>query len=168
MGKVRNIEIIKPGFTKCEVLTRSYANGTGETGVNVFDPYSDRPLDAGEWLERDADGKFTRGGDGEMADSEVPDDEGTVPAYVIWDESGRTDSQVAKVCNGIFGPKPILATTTVFQDSTLVPGDELSVWDIKVGGTGVVRRGLAKKDTGFVVARFVRYVTTSKIEIEII
>jgi len=136
-------EILRPGYSTLTTHDLPYTNGTGETGVEVFNPLSARPLIEGEWLEYASVATgwaATRGGDN-SAVSGTPDDEGTALAWPHWLERGRFDAQTRQYAHLLKGPAGFSFRTRICDSTGLAAGDLVSVWDINLDG--VVRRGLA-------------------------
>jgi len=117
----------------------------------ILNPDNVRPLIEGEWLQLDTAYKMDRGGDnaGDMTD------EATVPSFAYFAERGRYETQA-------LGKGPILymtmyeAETKVMDSTGLAIGDQLAVFDLDLGGAGIIRRGLAEQSAGFVVGYVTR------------
>jgi len=142
-------EILRPGYSTLTTHDLPYTNGTGETGVQVFNPLSARPLIEGEWLQYDStQGSWfaTRGGLN-SASPGTPANEGTVMAWPHWLERGRFDAQTRQYAHLLKGPAGFSFRTRVCDSTGLAVGDLVSVWDIDLGD-GVVRRGLAAATSG--------------------
>lgn len=142
-------EILRPGYSTLTTHDLPYATGTGETGVQVFNPLSARPLIEGEWLQYASSTTgwvATRGGNNSQATPGTPDGEGTVMAWPHWLERGRFDAQTRQYAHLLKGPVGFTFRTRVCDSTGLAAGDLVSVWDIDLGD-GVIRRGLAKAST---------------------
>lgn len=155
----RYIKIVNPGYAQLWTRDLPYVVGSGESAsLNPFDPNSARPLIEGEWLQRSGS-SLTRGGNNVMASSGTPDGESTVPAFLYFNEAGRTDVQTRRLCHIIQGPVGFEVEVKDFVDTsvlaTLAVNDALSVWDWDgpSGAWGLVRRVLAKQNTGWIVGR---------------
>lgn len=155
MAGTHTVRIIT-GYTKLAVRDLKYTNGSGEAAsLDVFKPDSDRPLIMGEWLELNTELTCKRGGNNALASSPTPDNEGTAPVGLYFMEKGRTDVQVSKRAHLVQDSGYMIATKVFSNDTALVNGDKVSVWDIPY--EGVVVRGLAKASSGsaFIVGRVV-------------
>jgi hypothetical protein len=141
-------EILRPGYSTLTTHDLPYKNGTGETGVAVFNPLSARPLIEGEWLEYAASPTggwaATRGGANIVTVAGTPEvgSQGAVPAWPHWLERGRFDAQTRQYAHLLKGPVGFSFRTRLCDSTGLAEGSLVSVWDIDMGD-GVVRRGLA-------------------------
>lgn len=120
----------------------------------LLKPASANPLVLGEWLELDAAYKMARfgalGGPGGA-------DPGVNPASVFFAEQGRYDTQA-------IGKGPFLymqeyeADTKIFDGAAgagiTAIGQALEVADVSIGG--VIKRGLVRQNTGYIVGRVSR------------
>lgn len=141
------ITFLVPGYTSLFVRDLPYVAGSGDAAdVNPFNPTDARPLEEGEWLELSGADKVTRGGNNVVSVAATPDGEGTVPAFLYFQEQGRYDAQVTKRAHNVFGPSGFIFRTKMCCSTGLAVGDKVSVWDYDGGATayGVVRRVLAK------------------------
>ena len=140
-------EIIRPGYSTLTTHDLPYITGTNETGVQVFNPLSARPLIEGEWLEYGASAvgwAATRGGSNNVtaAGTPEPGSEATAPSWPHWLERGRFDAQTRQYAHLLKGPTGFTFRTRVCDSTGLSAGSLVSVWDIDMGD-GIVRRGLA-------------------------
>lgn len=155
----RYITILNPGYSLLWTRDLAYTVGSGEASdLNPFDPSGDRPLVEGEWLERSGSDKYTRGGNNVVSVSGTPDGEGTSPAFLYFNEQGRTDVQAIRRAHCIIGPAMFEFRTKLCKSAGLSVGSKVSVWDhdMDVSG-GTVRRALAALSSGS--AYVVGYVT---------
>lgn len=111
----------------------------------LLNPNNANPLIDGEWLELNSEYKAARGSGEQDA-----------PAWVVWAERGRYDTQsIGKVpllfCGGFE------AETKVYTAAGLAVGDALVVQDVTVGG--LTKRGLAKLGAGVGQHMIFGYVT---------
>jgi len=162
------INIITPGYTALATKDLGYTPGTGDAAdLNPFDPTSVRPLVEGEWLERAAGRKVTRGGNNAMAVSGTLDNQGTAPAFLYFGEEGRYDAQARKLAHVVQDTR--YEFRTKLCDSTgLAVGDPVSVWDWDgpAGAYGIVRRVLgAATSGGFVIGHVTRVYGTNDIAV---
>ena len=146
------VTFIVPGYTSLFVRDLPYVAGTGDDAdVNPFNPTDLRPLEEGEWLQLSGADKVTRGGDNVVTVAGTPDGEGTLPAFLYFQEKGRYDAQVTKRAHNVFGPSGFIFRTKMCcttRGGALAVGDKVSVCDYDGGATlyGVTRRVLAKAD----------------------
>lgn len=110
------------------------------TDPTIVSPNGVRPLIDGEFLELDSAYKALRTGDNDSTSI----DEGVSPSYAVHTERGRYDTQALR--------KPTLlflhgyeAKTKVYKSAGLSLGSMLTVQDILIAGSTVVRRGLGVK-----------------------
>jgi hypothetical protein len=163
------IEILNPGYSTLWTRDLLYTPGTGEASdLNPFDPSGDRPLVEGEWLELDGstDGKRTkRGGDNVTTVSGTPDGEGTVPAFLYFQEEGRYDAQATRRVHIIKGPVGFEVRTKLVRSAGLSINSKLSVWDWDgpSGAFGLTRRVLSIYSAGYVIGRVTRIFGTNDI-----
>jgi hypothetical protein len=163
-----DFQLIKPGYTELWTDDVKYVLGSGETaGMNVFDPYSARPLLNGEWLQDVAAStgtsrSVTRGGNNAISSSGTADGESSVPSYPYFMEKGRSDVQARRLAHVIIGPVGYMFRTKLVVVAGLAVGDALSVWDLD-HTDGVIRRILAKRSSGYGVAK-VRAIGTDWVE----
>ena len=155
----RYITILNPGYLLLWTRDLAYAAGSGEdSDINPFNPSDDRPLVEGEWLQRSGADKYTRGGNNVVTTPDTPDGEGTAPAFLYFNEQGRTDVQAVRRAHCIIGPAMFEFRTKLCDSAGMAVGDKVSVWDLDMGVSGgTVRRGLAKLSSGS--AYVVGYVT---------
>lgn len=166
-------QFITPGYSELWTLDVPYVPGSGEASdLNPFAPRtSDRPLLEGEWLQFAAppsggSGKYvTRGGNNAISTPGTPDGEGTKPAFPYWMEQGRGDVQTRRKAHIVFGPSGYVFRTQVCDTTGLVVGDAVSVWDIDSLGGSIVRRGLAKRSSGYGVGYVVAIHGTNDISV---
>lgn len=153
------ITLLNPGYSLLWTRDLAYAAGSGEASdVNPFDPDDARPLIEGEWLQRSGADKYSRGGDNVVTVAGTPDGEGTAPAFLYFNEQGRTDVQVARRAHCIIGPAMFEFRTKACKSAGLSVGSKVSVWDHDMGTSGgIVRRVLALQSSGS--AYVVGYVT---------
>ena len=140
------VTFIVPGYTSLFVRDLPYVAGTGDDAdVNPFNPTDTRPLEEGEWLQLSGADKVTRGGDNVVTVAGTPDGEGTLPAFLYFQEKGRYDAQVTKRAHNVFGPAGFIFRTKMCCSAGLTVGSKVSVWDYDGGAAlyGVTRRVLA-------------------------
>lgn len=160
------IQLLSPwstGFTRSQPwqLNAAEIAAGGENPLNPDDPvwYAD-----GEWLQDapapNLDHRLIRGGNFAQAVPGTPDDEGTVPAYQVFAERGRTDQvAMAGLGRGTGGKVTVIRVhayegiTDVADLDGLAVGDALAVYDVAYGGRVV--RGLAGLTAGYEIARVV-------------
>jgi hypothetical protein len=163
------VNIIVPGYSSLYVRDLSYAAGSGESAdLNPFNPDSDRPLLEGEWLQRTGTDKLTRGGNNAMASSGTKDNQGTIPAFLYFNERGRYDVQLTRRAHIIQGPAGFEFRTKLCTDEGFQVGDPVAVFDFDgpSGDWGVVRRVLGVASAGgFVIGRVTRVYGTSDIAV---
>lgn len=141
------ITFTTPGYSSLFTRDLGYSAGSGEDAdINPFRADDERPLEEGEWLQRTGSDKLTRGGNNALAVAATPDSEGTVPAFLYFQEKGRYDAQVGKLAHVVIGPSCFEFRTKMCCSTGLAVGDKVSVWDYDGGAApyGVVRRVLAK------------------------
>jgi hypothetical protein len=165
------VTIINPGYSTLYTKDLPYLAGSGDVaGTNPLDPDDARALVEGEFLQLvDSSGKsrFTRGGNNAMSVSGTPDGEGTVPAFLYFQEKGRYDAQHTKLAHCIMGPSLFEFRTKLCYSTGLSVGDQVSVfdWDGPAGAFGVVRRCLAAYSAGWSVGRVSRIYGTNDIAV---
>ena len=118
------------------------------TAPAILNPTDVRPIVDGEFLQHDSAYKMARGGNNALAAAPAPDDEALVPSFAYFAERGRYETQA--ILKGPFlylGPYE--ADTMIMYGTGISLGDALSVWDISIGG--IIRRGLFKRTSGYVV-----------------
>ena len=119
--------------------------------TGILNPNNVRPLVEGEWLQLDASYQMERGGDnaGNLTD------EASVPSFCYFAEQGRYETQA--IGKGPFLYMGGFEADTLIMDSTgLAVGDELAVFDIDVGGAGIIRRGLGEQSAGLIIGYVTR------------
>lgn len=140
--------------TELQTVTRRDFPLAAET---ILKPLSANPLLDGEWLEIDGSYKLARGA-GSGASKE-----GIVPAYPVYVERGRTDTQaigkVTVLMLGMYEAETLIVDTA----GPLAVGDALTVQEVSIGG--VAKRGLKKvgAENGRVVVGFVSKISGSKV-----
>lgn len=159
------VTFINPGYSTLYVKDLPYTVGTGEDpNLNPFQPSSSRPLIEGEWLQFGANYSFTRGGDNAVGSPGVPDNEGTVPSFIYFQERGRYDAQSTKMAHCVIGPAFFEFDTRLCVTAGLNVGDLVSVWDLDTFD-GRIRRGLAAHSAGWAVGRVSRILGTNHIRV---
>lgn len=162
------VTIINPGYSHLWVKDLPYSPGSGESAsINPFDPTEARALIEGEFLQRVGSGaaaRFTRGGDNVVTVPGTPDGEGTVPAFIYFQEKGRYDAQASKHAHCIVGPSLFEFRTKLCRSAGLSLNDRVSVWDLDNVGPQV-RRGLAAFSAGWSVGRVSRIYGTDDIAV---
>lgn len=165
------VTILNPGYSTLWTRDLPYLAGSGDAAdTNPLDPDDARPLVEGEFLQlANSSGKtrFTRGGNNVMASSGTPDNEGTVPAFLYFQEKGRYDAQATKMAHCVMGPAFFEFRTKLCRSSGLSVGDRVSVWDWDgpAGAYGIVRRVLAAYSSGWVAGRVSRIYGTNDISV---
>jgi hypothetical protein len=100
----------------------------------ILNPNGAQPLLQGEFLEIDTNYNAVRGAAGSGVH------EGQNPAYPVYTEIGRTDTQILGQASLIWLHE-FEARTQIFTATSLVVGSALTVQDVTIGG--ITRRGLA-------------------------
>jgi len=164
------VTILNPGYSLLVTRDLPYTAGSGESGVNPFDPSDTRALVEGEFLELVSSGssaKYTRGGNNAVAVEGTPDGEGTNPAFMYFLEEGRYDAQMSQQAHCIRGPLGFEFRTKICRSSGLSVNSKVSVWDWDGGSNawGKVRRALAVFSAGWVVGRVSRIYGTDDISV---
>ena len=160
--------ILNPGYSTLFTRDLPYLAGSGDVATtNPFAPSDARTLIEGEFLELVASGtstRFTRGGNNVMAVSGTPDNEGTVPSFLYYQEEGRYDAQATKLAHCIMGPAFFEFRTKLCLSSGMTLGGKVSVWDYDPDGS-IVRRALAGWSAGWVVGRVSRIYGTNDVSV---
>lgn len=160
------VKIVRPGYSMLWTENRAYTPGSGDVStLNPFDPSSARPLIEGEWLQMVGDEYFTRGGNNVVSVSGTPDGEGTAPAFLLFQEKGRYDSQVVQQAHCVTGPLGFEIETKLCKSAGLSVNDKVSVWDLDSLGDGKVYRVLAAFSAGWAVGRVSRIIGTNHIRV---
>jgi hypothetical protein len=163
------IEIFNPGYSTLWTRDLPYTPGVGEAAdLNPFDPMSARPLVEGEWLTEDelttSGRKLKRGGVNVLTGGALAA-EGTVPAYLYFQEQGRYDAQATKMAHIIRGPSLFEFRTKLAYDggAPIAVHTKVSVWDWDgpAGVWGICRRVLAPWAAGYVIGRVTRVFGTN-------
>lgn len=169
------VRLIRPGLVPADHKTVQLVLGTGETSIDdLIRPRGARPLAPGEWLELSGNTgeRAKRGGDNDISVAGTPDNEGTAPAFLF--HAPSTAHPQIQTSNGLVpiyvGPFPQEAEFTLCCSADCEPGDELSVWDYDGGDEpyGVVRRVLAKANSGFVVGRVLAVLGTDRMRVQML
>lgn len=121
------------------LIRRSYELATGLS----INPNATNPLLQGEWLEEfAADGLVATRGSVNPA---------IVPAYPIFSERGRSDTQAINKVSLILGPSGSQADTDIFDSTGITLGEGLCVADVTIAS--LTKRGLVQASgAGKVVA----------------
>lgn len=119
----------------------------------ILNPNNANPLLDGEWLELDSTYKLKRGAATPQA----------TPAWQVWNERGRYDTQAIGQTTVLFigGYE---AETTIVEPTGIAVGDALIVTDVTVGG--LTKRGLDKigaAATFLIFAYATRVISSTKI-----
>jgi hypothetical protein len=158
-------KILRPQYSLLTTADLGYTPGTGDAAdTNPFNPDDDRPLVEGEWLQRAGTDQVTRGGNNAVAVPGTPDSEGTVPAFLHFNERGRTDAQVTRRCHIITGPLGFEFSTKLCDSTGLAVNSKVAVFDLDFD-SGPVRRVLALQVAGYIIGYVTRVYGTDHISV---
>ncbi len=136
------VTILNPGYSTLYTRDLAYTvvDNVDGAGANVFNPDASHPLQEGEWLTADGNGKLQRaaanvatynGTAGSALAVQTTSDNtnalASAPCFMYFQERGRYDAQLTRKAHAIVGPSNFEFRTKMIVCSSSAAGDRVFV-----------------------------------------